>query len=531
MTNNHRQLARYTPLWVGIASLLLYLPGLARQPLPGDSSIYVINAVQLNLNSYAQTHSLFLVTGYWFTRLLPFLAPPTAVSLLAALCASIAIGFVVAIIRLLGGGTWGAVVGGASLAVAHTMWHHAEFPEVYSMNAMFMAAMLYFVLLWFVSTTQHPSVDRKPRFCRAPFCLAIGMFLGGLGCANHLLVGLSLTVVAVWVVIGVIRERRPLRHLLWAAAGGVAGLAFLAALFLQDVDRLGFETAFQMLLTGGGGVRMTKLFSYADRMFRMSTSRLLRHAAATVALVAYNFAGPQLLMIPVGTMQFGKVHRVSSLMISLLLIHIIFPTGYAIHEFWAFLLPAWVVAAIAAGLGFEIVKQTLSRKFPMSRFFNVILLGLAIILPPLCYWTVPYVLARIDRQPAQEMAQQGKVVSTIAHYRSYLWPPKCGAGEAAVWANSALQKVPDGDVLMLRPALHAVAYYLQQIERVRPSLYLTGTSKRQMAALLESRQTVYTDNLKIVQEVKAMGLDPQATRVNGLWRIEIDETSQSIAPK
>lgn len=507
------------PFLVGLAALIFYLPGLSRQPIPGDASVILTNSVQLTLNSYAQTHPLFLVAGHWFIRLLPVLRPPTALSLLTALCAAVTIALVYATVRHLGAAPRNALFGAAALMVAHTMWNHAVFPEIYSMNAMFMAAMLYCVLRWYSSAAPVTRMaENGPPHGGAALCL--GIFAGALGCANHLLVGLSLAVVAVWVLYVTFREGRALSTLLRAGMAGVIGLSFLGVLFVRDAGRLGFPTAAHMLLFGGGGIRGKHLISYAGHMVELSPRPLLMQSVATVGLVAYNFAGPQLLMLIAGTWRPRIDRRIAGLLLALFVVHTLFAATYSIHIFWAYLLPAWTVGAVMVGLGADRLLERLRPVLPKWIMNTAVMLGLMLILPTLLYLVAPHAAAAIRQPDARQQAYHGKAIDTFTQYKTYLWPPKHNAGATAEWLRRVIVTIPRDATLMLRPAHHATAHYLQQVEGLRPDLHVTGVSPRQLRKLIEDDSLVYTDNLKVVDDAQALGIGLTAVNTNGLWRVQ-----------
>jgi hypothetical protein len=516
----NRLLIRWAPLWIGLAALAFYLPGLARQPLPNDSSIYISNAVNLSLNSYAQTHPLFLAAGHAFLKFTPILHIPAALSLMAAVFAAVAVAFVFATVRRLGCGALDAAVAAAALAVAHAMWYHALFPEVYSMNAMFMAGMLYFVVRWYNHPADALAGNGRRKVPAAAF-LGAGAFLGALGCANHLLVGMSLAVVALWALFVTVRERRRLSDLLWAAAAGCAGCSFLGWLFLHDAARLGLATAFRMLLAGGGGIRGESLISYSGHMFQLSPERLAIQSSLTVAMLLFNFAGPQLLLLGLGVGQLKKYGRLAFLLAVLFAVHVIFPATYAFPDFWVFLLPAWVVAAIVVGLGVQRFRAQWCQRwrFATNTYIGVVLTALTVSLPVMGYWLAPKVLAAVYQPAPEEMARQGKVAGAFAHYQSYLWPPKNRPDQTTLWMRQALGDLPEKSTLMLRPALFALACYLQEFENIAPELHVTGNSRRLMAKWLHEGRTVYTDNLTLLPGLRKMGLDPQVSRSNGFWKI------------
>ena len=561
------------PLVVAGLAFCFYLPGLARFPLPGDSSLYVTRSCHLWVNSYAQTHSLYLLAGHVAVNALPWLRPPFVLALMSAAFAAAALGFVYATIRRITGGSAGAVAGTAALAVSHTFWFHAEFAEVYSLNALFMTAMLYCAVRWWEAalsvrdlgpsgrgSPSHIGAEPlgdvgSPGECRF---LCLMAFLGGLGCANHPLAGVSLAVCGIWAAVLSFRHRRPVAHLLAAGVAGLAGLSLLLVLLARDAQILGWAKAVQMALFGGGGIRGDKLILYSGDMGRLFGAAGLKQVMLSVGALGYNFAG--VLAWFAGGLVVRRLRRgeappcadgqaaddlpppahdprptthgdpgenlapaiprkaVVALLFCLFGVHFAFGATYTIHEGWAFLLPAWV--ALACLWGIVLDRRAAARAVPgfCRRTWGLVTCIVAV--PVVLYAIAPWGVVKLAGQRLEAKAAPHYMLTPKQYLSYYLWPPKSAAGGRAVWLESVLNDLPEGATLLLSPANHAMAHYYRQVERRRPDLVVRGVSKAVLSDALVQNQTVFVDRLNEVEMLGHEGSNLRTRQTCGLWAVE-----------
>lgn len=337
-------LRRAIPYLLFAMTLALYLAGLAREPLPGDVSVYLRRAWELDIDGFAQTHPLFLALGKMVMVCLPFVSPPVAGGLLSAMAASLTVVLVFLIVRSLTGLALPACIGAGTLAVSHTLWFHAVMPEVYTLNAAFLAGMLYCAVRW------RPDAESGERGGRGRWIFGVGM-LGGLGCANHMLSAISLACCFAWILWPTRRENNRMKTLAAFLCGCLTGFIPLILLVAHDAGTLGYAAAVKMALVGGSGVTGRAVISYGSSMGRITPGHLARSACVGGAAFLYNFASPAAFLFLLGLWRTRRIGSLAILLPGLLAAHLLFGMTYAIHEAWAFLLPAWVVAAILVGLG------------------------------------------------------------------------------------------------------------------------------------------------------------------------------------
>ena len=187
--------------------LLVYLFNLSPYVGRADTFEFQVTALRLGI-AHPTGYPLYVLLGKLFT-LLPFGTLAWKVNLTAALCAAGAVGFVYLLIHRLTKHTSIAVLAALALAWSATVWSQAIIAEVYALNLLFVAGVLWLALdilegrsmprtLWSVallmglSLTNHitmvmliPALGlacllRWPRLRLSDWLKAVGLFILGL---------------------------------------------------------------------------------------------------------------------------------------------------------------------------------------------------------------------------------------------------------------------------------------------------------------------------------------------------------------
>ncbi len=316
------------------AAMLLYYLTASREIQWQDFGQFVQRVVAGELTTdfgLALSHPLH----YWFcvafTKVLP-VEPPFAVSLVSSLFGAIAVANVFGLVRETTKQALPAILAACGLAVAHTWWRLSTMPECYTLAAALLTAEVWCILRW----------DRL----RKPIWLVGMFFFNGLGLANHnvaLLTGPVLTV----VLILAIRNRQAT----WRSFLAVSGAWFIGAspflyLIVRDI-------------AGGAGFADTirsALFGTLYESAVIGASTHLRDTAVSIAFTILSF--PNLLLPPgVFGIVRGRRHGLPTLtyraMLAGLLIHLAFVLRYDVADQYTFLLPAYALLGLFAGVGFS----------------------------------------------------------------------------------------------------------------------------------------------------------------------------------
>ena len=492
-------------VWLGLAAFVWYIPGIARAPMPGDSSVYLVRSWTLWLNSYAQTHPLYLILGHICMKLLPFLSPPIVLGLLSALCAAGTVTLIYLITRQLAGGSQpAALFASVSLIVSHTFWYHAVFAEVYSLNTLLSAAIILAAFRW------HHVSKADSAGAKAPGSLPLFLMglAGGLGIANHLLAALTLFVCLLWVFFSPGRYQSRVFRLAVIGLGGFIGSFPILCLFIRDVHHLGLTQAVKMFFFGGMGIRGHHAVFYSSDMVRLFSLRGLSQFGLSILALIYNFPGLLLILGLLwirrrGYRQANEARTTSvnpsgwtfGLLVAVFAIQFFYGATYTIHEGWAFLLPAWLPLACLLGYWLD---RALGRQRPRLRA-----LALIVACPVVLYALAPPLFVRLAGHRLETKLAERAFPTPAQYARFYLWPPKSGASWAALAVKNVLTAAePDARVL-LSPANNAIAYYYQTVEGLRPDLFVRGTSQSQVDDALADGVPAYVDRLKEIKNSKA----------------------------
>jgi hypothetical protein len=455
------------------ASLLLYWFSLAPNAMDGDQALFQTKAYKLILDPFAQTHPLYVVLAHLFTLLPGGFPVAFKVNLLSAFAASGAL-VLLYLIGLLETGSVLAALGGAlALMVAHSFWFHAAIAEVYTLNILLIFGVIYGLLLW----------DRRPE---RPGYLYLAAFLLGLSLTNHVLNGLMVPPVLVWLLGAERRGRLTPGVTAKAALGGLLGLAPLLVLMLRVLPSLGLQETLRLSLFGGtdtaGKLTQDK---WQQKMLYFGLDRLLWKSAAAGALFLYQFFLLQLGFLALGVRRAGAASRARGLLLAVALLYVLFAVSYKVHDFWVFLLPAWAVLAvfISHGLAGALESDGLGLKGCAA------VLVLFILLPVGLYSMAPRMVsaARIGllEQRRQLYAVQGRDQGSN-FFAGYFWPPQRGNRDYE-WARDILEGLDRGALLVAFTPQKYLFEYLQVAEGVRPDVEVRWVPAREQTAFVASQ--------------------------------------------
>ena len=464
---------------VFLGALAFYLPGLARSAMAGDPAVYCTRSALLLVDSFAQTHSLFLLLGHGVIRVTGFSAP-VALSLLAAVCGAGVLCGVALLVMMLCGSVWAALASAASLLVAHTLWMHAVMPEVYTLNLLFLVVMFIAAWRWLEQDDA--------------LWLTLIAFCGAWGSSNHLSAGLNAALVLGWAFVVSLRRGVRWSHWLAAVLAGVVGLLPLAFLFWRDVGAHGFSVAAAQFFSGGSGVTGETLKQYGNSMFGLGGFRayVFQFLACLLAL-GYNFAGPQLLFAGFGA--WGMQPPARGFRLPLLLVFVVnfvFSATYGINEFWAFLLPCWLVVAVLVGLGWGGVFKFFGAYFEVSNTVRFGFVALMFLLPVGVYRLAVLTVENVSISVLEAKRDLGQVAQGKDYYRFYLWPPKGSSSKAdAAWLETVDTRLWNGDVLALRQAYYNLATYARLVEGRFEENAVVALNGRDLRRRLQFGQRVF----------------------------------------
>ena len=334
---------------LGLSLFLIYAWGASRSIYVGDSGELVAAVHTLGI-PHPSSYPLYVLLGKLWTVLVPVGSIAFRMSLFSAFCAAAAVAGLYLLGRRLGLTTIPALFSCLLLAFSPSFWSQANIQRVYSLNALLLVMALSFAAAWYQS--------RQPRALVAAF------FVAALGATNHTYMGVFAIALGVFALIaepGLLRKPRTLIAL------GVAFVLGLAPyLYLPLRSRANPRLDWGNPETIRGTIDVILRREAWERAWIESPADLL------------TIAGDLLLRIGIELFWLGAVLALIGLLWArakkwpiLLLLLAVFGNylAMALHGsrsdlfIWhRYYIPTFVILALLAGLGLELVRERLSPK-------------------------------------------------------------------------------------------------------------------------------------------------------------------------
>jgi hypothetical protein len=361
----------------GIAALAVYTATLCPTVSGGDSGELIAVAHTLGI-AHPPGYPLYTMLAKVFA-LVPIGSVAARINFFSAACDALAAFFLCRAAALLAGSVWSGVLAAGLFAFSPLVWPYAVTAEVFALNNLFAAA-----LLWLSTLAQStPDPDRRWKI------LTIAAFVLGLGLTNHhvlaLLAGPVLALQVLWLGRATLTRGR----LRWLGAAFCLGL--LPYLYLFVAPRFGSEIAWGDTGTLQGFLDHVLRREYGT--LQLADTSVAGHASALdrVAVLAERLttttrgAFPLLLLIALATLvRRGPARALVMVWLvgvgcfvfifaSLSNLSLTDQVHAAVQErFWQ---QAFLVLAALTGIGLT----QLARVFPVAR--NAVVAVLALTLP------------------------------------------------------------------------------------------------------------------------------------------------------
>jgi hypothetical protein len=343
-----------------------------------DSPMIAKHVKILELSSWVNCHNLFLILGKLWSWICPFGEPYYKLTLLCGLFAAIAVHYFFKSLYLLTEALWPSLIGALAIMVSHSLWWHSTILEVYTLNA----ALISLIIFQVIKYDKFKKIES----------IYLASFFWGLGCLNHVLMGLFVLpflVCLFWLMI-----KRTISFKEIAYSVGLFLLAFQLYLFLFVRDfnealnmrgefsyNLFWEVLKMQVDSSTGG--HFKRFMFPE----LPTPTLINWRMNYVFLLLMNFPS---VMFPLGFYGFFKLARDNSkrllfvFLSTSLLAQIIWSANYIIWDMFAFAMPVWLMFGFLAGYG---LAQIWSSSNLLPRMLKLLLP--TIIIGPVLYSIVP----------------------------------------------------------------------------------------------------------------------------------------------
>lgn len=400
----------------------------------------------------AWDHPLYVMLGHSLLQAMPQIYNLWLVNFLSAVFGAGAISLLFLLCARHTKSNSASLLAALALAVSHTFWWHAVTPEVYTLFAFLLLLALY----WF------DTYEVNGRF-RYLFASAFAL---GLGVANHLLAGLAVPALILYLLLAR-KQRRQLRlkpaHFLWLIAAFFLGLS---PYLLQFARLLRTFSPAAVLGTAAGT-------TFLQGSTALSLPLLGQSVLSYLIFLFYQF-----LLLGVllglygwfsGRQQFPVLWTKAA---AFYLVYLVFGLLYRVSDQFAFFLGAHIFWAMAIAMG---ITQLQLKLWPDRRRLLTAALALPLLLMPLFYDAAPELLRRMGiTEDLFGVPQVGSGVRDGLDY--YINPNKYGDVTADAFGRQVLQVLPPDALIVAEWYTDTDEYfvlgYYQVVEGLRPDVQL-----------------------------------------------------------
>jgi len=345
-------------------ALLLYMRTLAptMASIYDDSTEFPLVVYRLAI-AHPTGYPLYTVLGKLFTLLLPVRDIAYRLNMLSALCAAGAVAMLYLASRRLGVHPVAAISAGGLLAVSPVFWSQAIIAEVYALNTLFVAMILALAIAYGRSEAH-----------RLTTLLALA-FSAGLSLTHHRTIVLLFLPLLLYIVLSELRAPRAVRLRLTAAV--ILKLVILFALPsllyayipLRGMAASSIDGTYQNTLRGFTSWILGSSYTIFLRSNPLNQPALSASAYLALLMEQFSLGGLILAVIGAGWL-FLRRGREFLLLTLAGLMFVVFVHFYHVADAPVFLIPSFVVVALAGGAGVHVlvvatfarVRDTLSAR-------------------------------------------------------------------------------------------------------------------------------------------------------------------------
>ncbi|MGB8221878.1 MAG: DUF2723 domain-containing protein [Polyangiales bacterium] len=324
---------------LGTGFLVLYALSLCRTVFWYDSAELVTAAVTLGI-THPPGYPLYTLLGHAFTWL-P-LAPETAVNLMSASFAALAVGLLFLVGRQLGLNRGPAAIGAATLGASRLFWSNAVVAEVYCPAVAISALVLYLLL----------RASNENRFSLALWAA----FLAGLGLGIHL----SVATLGMGFALLVWNNGRRVSRLFSAAGAALAG----SLIFLYIPLRASQEPALNLCNPSSLGQFAWYISGGAYRRWFGVESSFLERGATIGGFFHDQLGWVGMGFAVAGIVWLGRQRASDCLALCLMAAgNVAFFFSYQAHDVEVFLLPTTMILCCFVGAGTQALVHGVAKAF------------------------------------------------------------------------------------------------------------------------------------------------------------------------
>ncbi|MEW5717375.1 MAG: DUF2723 domain-containing protein, partial [Chloroflexota bacterium] len=335
-----------------IGALALYWRTLAPSVLgPFDDSLEIQYIVPRLGILHPTGYPLYTLLGKLFTLLVPFNDPAFRLNLFSACCAALAVAFVYLVAQKIVASRVAALIAALTFAVGDTFWAQAVAAEVYALQMLLTALILWLTLRY----TSRPT----------PFAFFTLAFALGLGLTHHRLIVLLYPAIAVYVLLSnrpLLRDWKTL-----ARAALFLLLPFALYLYLPLRGAVGsadgtYENTLGGFLTWVTGAQYTTFLS-------QNPLNVEHDAAFFQTLFQNQFTLAGLALAAIGVVGLARRPREWTLLVIALVCEAAFAFNYRTADVEVHFLTTFLLIALFVGAGVDTLLHPISSlQSPISKF-------------------------------------------------------------------------------------------------------------------------------------------------------------------
>jgi hypothetical protein len=398
-----------------------------------DAALILNNAYHLDINAWVNNHNLFSLLGWIWIRIFPLGDEFFRLNLLSAIFGAFTVYFIFLTCFEYTRSILVSFITSLALMISHSLWWHSTMLEVYTLNTLIIALILYTVLKYYLT-------HQKKWFF-------FSLFFWGLGISNHILMSLFIGAFAVFIIIE--RKQYSSSDIIKGGLFFVAGLSIFIFACLKTYIRFHSLLVLFDYITGGDFKSL--MFASVPKLFwRLNYLFVLIYQYPSLILF-FLFYGTFLL--------FAQRQKFDFFLIAALVPQIAWSANYFIWDMYAFSLPVYVMLSIVICKGIYQLKNR--RKVILISFISLI---------------IPFILYKnISKSlTIRKLAEQYPMVETVENsfdYVQYFFDPdKHKFNSVDQYVQELFNILPEKSWYLDNVYDYPIHYYYQQIRHIRPDI-------------------------------------------------------------
>jgi hypothetical protein len=381
-------------LIVGVVYLSTLLPGVGYS---GDTAKFQFVGRTLG-TPHATGYPTYLFLNYLFTGLYPFGSLAYKANLLSALFAIASYVLLFRILLLFGVERGFAFAAALALALTRTVWSQSLIAEVYTLNLLFVALVLYFFLLW----------DKTRR--NVHLLLACAFYALSFG--NHLTMVTFLPAIIYFVWVTDRKSALKGKNILWICLFIIVSALQYSYLFWRYYAG---NTPYLEMVTPDLKHLLWYLTGaqFKDRLFQFTPAQIL---TIRIPLLLERLITEYLFLFPVailGALRL-KPARANVFLLLCAAANILFALNYGIPDIACYFIPTHFIVLIYVGVGLQVLKRAIFEKRPQITLAVITFI-------PIVFFASNY--ARVNQRNNTEEARKVRAALAAVKEKAFILAP------------------------------------------------------------------------------------------------------------